>query len=290
MEHVLLLDQKPAPDLEQGSIFFVGTATVLLRYAGFTILTDPNFLHQGQKVYLGMGLHSTRQTEPGMRWEDLPPIDFVLLSHLHEDHFDREVARRLHKDVPIVTTKKAARELDRQGFHRTFGLDTWDSINCVRVGSRARITAMPGVHAPGPFRFLLPPVMGSMIEFEHGPVGSPALYRVYVSGDTLLHDDLNRIPERYPGIDLGLFHLGGTRIFGLLKVTMDGQDGVRALEIVAPDLAIPVHYDDYDVFKSPLSDFQIAVRRAGLEHKVRYLSRGSTYAFTVPEQRRRLAA
>lgn len=35
------------PDFETGEIFFIGTATVLLRYAGLTILTDPNFLHQG---------------------------------------------------------------------------------------------------------------------------------------------------------------------------------------------------------------------------------------------------
>jgi hypothetical protein len=35
-------------DRAQGSIFFIGNATVLLRYAGFTILTDPNFLHRGE--------------------------------------------------------------------------------------------------------------------------------------------------------------------------------------------------------------------------------------------------
>ncbi len=35
-----------ATDLAQGSILFVGTATVVLRYADFTILTDPNFLHR----------------------------------------------------------------------------------------------------------------------------------------------------------------------------------------------------------------------------------------------------
>lgn len=41
------------PDYASGSLFFIGTATVLLRYAGFTILTDPNFLHQGDHVHLG---------------------------------------------------------------------------------------------------------------------------------------------------------------------------------------------------------------------------------------------
>ena len=35
----------PAPDVTTGSIFFIGNATVLIRYAGFTILTDPTFIH-----------------------------------------------------------------------------------------------------------------------------------------------------------------------------------------------------------------------------------------------------
>jgi predicted pyridoxine 5'-phosphate oxidase superfamily flavin-nucleotide-binding protein len=43
------------PDLGSGSLFLVGSATVLLRYAGFTIVTDPNFLHQGDRVHLGYG-------------------------------------------------------------------------------------------------------------------------------------------------------------------------------------------------------------------------------------------
>ena len=43
-------------DFATGSIFFVGTATVIIRYAGFTILTDPNFLHAGDHVHLGYGL------------------------------------------------------------------------------------------------------------------------------------------------------------------------------------------------------------------------------------------
>ena len=55
--HTLTLEAGGAPaDFSRGSIFFVGTATVILRYAGFTILTDPNFLHAGDHVHLGYGL------------------------------------------------------------------------------------------------------------------------------------------------------------------------------------------------------------------------------------------
>jgi len=39
-----------------GSLFFVGTATTIIRFGGFTLLTDPNFLHQGERVHLGYGL------------------------------------------------------------------------------------------------------------------------------------------------------------------------------------------------------------------------------------------
>lgn len=54
-----------------GSIFFVGTATVVLRHAGLTILTDPNFLHAGDHVHLGYGLRAERRTDPAIEFEQL---------------------------------------------------------------------------------------------------------------------------------------------------------------------------------------------------------------------------
>jgi hypothetical protein len=96
-----------ASDRAQGSIFFVGNATVILSYAGFTILTDPNFLHRGDHVHLGHGMTAARRTDPALELEALPPIDFVLLSHMHEDHFDREVERRVDHSLP-------QRQYDRQ--------------------------------------------------------------------------------------------------------------------------------------------------------------------------------
>ncbi len=46
------------------TLTFVGTATTVLRLGSFTLLTDPNFLHQGQRAYLGKGLWTRRLTEP----------------------------------------------------------------------------------------------------------------------------------------------------------------------------------------------------------------------------------
>ena len=269
-----------SPDLSQGSVYFIGTATTLIRYGGFTLLTDPNFLHAGDQIHLGYGLISKRLTDPAMEIGDLPPLDPCLLSHMHADHFDRVAAARLPKDLPIATTPGAARDLRRKGFRRPFGLKTWDFLTATKGNVRLRISSMPGRHGPGAFDALLPGVMGSMLDFESGP-GRPRV-RIYVSGDTLIHEALREIPRRYPGIDLALLHLGGTRILGIM-VTMDGRQGAEALRIIRPRKAIPIHYDDYPVFKSPLEDFQRAVREAGLEDKVEYLRRGETFTFAVPE-------
>lgn len=254
-----------------GSVQFIGTATVLLRFHGFTILTDPNFLHKGDRVRLGYGLTSERLTNPAIDLADLPPIDFVLLSHLHEDHFDRIVQERLDRDTPIVTTREAAAKLRKLGFRKCTGLTTWDAIDIGKGGAHLRITSLPARHGAGGLQFLLPSVMGALLDFGN--------YRLYVSGDTLVFDELAEIPKRWPGIDMALLHVGGTRLLGLFKVTMDGADGVRLMRLVAPRITVPIHYNDYDVFASPLEDFQNEVKQAGLVSKVIYLRHGEAYTF-----------
>lgn len=266
------------PDFSTGEIFFVGTATVLLRYAGFTILTDPNFLHQGDHVHLHYGIKSARLTNPAIELEELPQLDFIMLSHMHEDHFDRVVEQKLDKNLPIITTPHATEKLKKKGFHAAQAIATWESLDVVKGDARVQITSMPGRHGPGILNALLPPVMGSMLDF-HTSTGEKT-FRLYVSGDTLVYDELKEIPQRFGNIDLALLHLGGTRIFGVM-LTMDAQQGVQIMQIIAPRTAIPIHYNDYTVFKSPLEDFKKAVAQAGLQDKVRYLSHGETYRFGV---------
>lgn len=280
---VVLPAQKETPDLRNGSLFFVGTATVILRYAGFSILTDPNFLHLGEHVHLGYGLKAKRLTNPAIGFGALPTIDMVLLSHLHEDHFDRLVAKKLSKTVPIVTTSKAAKTLrNKMGFRVVHGLQTWQSLTFVKGSSQLKITSTPGKHGPGPLNAALPQVMGSLLEFQND--SGKTAFRMYISGDTLIHRQLREIPKRFPDIDLALLHLGGTRLFGVL-LTMDAKQGVEAIKIINPREAIPIHYNDYDVFKSPLEDFRKAVEEAKLQKIVRYLGRGDTYNIQIPDNR-----
>src|SRR3954464_12810259 len=143
------LEGEPA-DSDEGALTFIGTATVLLQCGGFTLLTDPNFLHAGDHAYLGLGLRSKRLLDPAMEIADLPPLDLVVLSHHHGDHFDHIAARDLPKDVPIVTTAHAAKKLGREGFTRALAMNTWEAVSFHRDDERLSITSLPGLHAPGP--------------------------------------------------------------------------------------------------------------------------------------------
>jgi L-ascorbate metabolism protein UlaG (beta-lactamase superfamily) len=253
------------------SLTFVGTATTVLRLGSFTLLTDPNFLHRGQRAYLGKGLWSRRLTEPAVAPAELPQLDAVLLSHLHGDHFDRVARRELNRSQPVITTPHAAHTLRRWGFDAE-GVEEWDCRVLAREGETLTVTALPAVHARGLLGRLLPPVMGTMLEHtQDGHVRR----RVYLSGDTLTGDHLDEIARRHPVIDLAVVHLGGTRVL-FHTVTMDGGQGVDFLRRVQPDSAIPVHYDDYRVFRSPLEDFEAHARAARLDHLVHVVRRGDT--------------
>ncbi|MFF8812365.1 MBL fold metallo-hydrolase [Streptomyces pactum] len=263
-------------------ITFIGNATLLIRYGDLTLLTDPNFLHRGQYAYLGKGLFSRRLTEPALGVRDLPPrLDAVVLSHLHGDHWDRVARRNLDRSLPVITTPHASRRLQGlYGFSRATGLPTWHHHALLGADAQVRVTALPGRHGPGPARRLLPPVMGSLLEF--GPPGGPVRLRIYLTGDTLVFPGIEEIARRCPEIHLAVVHLGGTRLPGGLLVTMDAAQGARLVRTVRPRQVMPVHYEDYTVMRSPLSDFLAETRRSQFPADVLMCRRGERVRIEAP--------
>mgnify|MGYP005850816641 FL=1 len=265
------------PSKDEGSIVFVGNATTVIRKDGFTILTDPNFIHAGDHAHLGYGLKTKRLTDPAIEIDQLPPLDLCVLSHMHGDHWDHIATEKLRKDLPIITTGGAVGYLKKKGFTRLYSLNTWDEIKINKGDRWLKITSMPGKHAPGILSIALPQVMGSMLEWGTGE--SKPDFRLYITGDTLIINDLKEIPKRFPEIDLALLHLGGTMILGLVMVTMDAKQGIEMVHIIRPANFIPIHYNDYEAFKSPLEEFIKRVKDEGMESRVHYLKHGDTFSF-----------
>jgi L-ascorbate metabolism protein UlaG (beta-lactamase superfamily) len=239
-------------------VTFIGNATTLLRLGDFTLLTDPNFVSAGSRVHLGYGAWTRRLVDPAITIDQLPRLDGVLLSHLHGDHFDRIARTELAHSTPIFTTPQARKRLRRWDFSAVRGLPTWETYDWTRGRQQLRITAVPGRHGPGLVDRLLPDVMGSVVELH---IDRVCRLRLYITGDTLHRDALAEIPRRFGDIDAMIIHLGGTKLLGLL-LTMDDRQGVALTELIRPKLTVPVHYDDYSVFTSPLNRY---LSRAG-EH------------------------
>ncbi|KAH7033662.1 uncharacterized protein B0I36DRAFT_321855 [Microdochium trichocladiopsis] len=175
-----------------------------------------------------------------------------------------------------------------------------------QAGPVVKITGMPGKHVPpGPLSVAndilkaVPPTNGWLLQLGYEEAADSSSggggdgqeiktgYRIYISGDTLFVDDLKEIPKHFneQRLDLMLVHLGGTTIPGpsmpLLMVTMDAEQGFKLMQLMDPDVTIPIHFDDYDVFLSPLSDFKDKVETEGWGDRVVYLDRGEMYRFKV---------
>lgn len=93
---------KPAPRVDDLTVTMVGHATLLIQVAGLNLLTDPVWSDRASPLAFA---GPKRVTAPGIAFDDLPPVDAILLSHNHYDHLDLATLRRLHATHdPLVLT------------------------------------------------------------------------------------------------------------------------------------------------------------------------------------------
>jgi len=195
-----------SPELSGGSIRFIGNATLLIRYGGLTILTDPNFIHKHEQVLIGYGMEARRLTDPTTGIGELPPLDLIVLSHFHGDHFDQVAEQELAKALPIVTVPEAAEELEQRGFRNTRPVPTWSAVEVTKGDVDLRISAMPGRHGPPLSDLVLPEVMGSETEFESKGRPLQALHHRRHPGDRRAQNHRAALSAHRSGIPASRWH------------------------------------------------------------------------------------
>jgi L-ascorbate metabolism protein UlaG (beta-lactamase superfamily) len=187
--------------------------------------------------------------------------------------------RDLDRSLPVITTEHAAEALQKQGFGGAHALHAWETMTVSKGSATLRVTALPGRPARGILGGLLSPVLGMLLEFLPG-IGRAA-YRVYLSGDTVLHGALTEIPRRFPDIDLALLHVGGARLFGV-RTSLNARQGLELARALAPYAVIPLYCDDHERSRSPIAAFLAAAQTAGYGDRVEQLAPGASYNFRIP--------
>jgi L-ascorbate metabolism protein UlaG (beta-lactamase superfamily) len=139
-ERVIVKPAKPRelPPLAPGEMraIWVGHATVLIQTPELNILTDPIWSENAGPFGFGPG----RVVEPGIRFDDLPKIDLVIVSHNHYDHMDLDTIKRLHaRDKPIIVSSLGNDALLNRTGTKAIALD-WGQRTVVKPGVEVVVT------------------------------------------------------------------------------------------------------------------------------------------------------
>ncbi len=237
----------------------VGGPTLLLRWAGRAVLSDPTFDAPGE--YPGP-VTLRKLTGPAVAAADLGPIDLALVSHdQHADNLD-VAGRALLGSVPtVVSTTTAAGRVPG-----VVGLEPWQVLPLGDDG--ATVTAVPALHGPEGAEVLTGPVVGFLLRAPGAPT-------VYVSGDNASVDLAAAIAREAPDIRIAVLHVGAANTGRFAEpLTLDAQRAVAVARLMPDAVVVPVHADGWAHFTEPVDAVVRAFADAGLADRLQVVVPG----------------
>ena len=218
-------------------VTFVNHSTVLLQQRSSNILTDPIWSERASPFsWIG----PRRRRKPGVRREDLPPIDAVLISHDHYDHMDLPTLRQLavDKHPAFIVPARLAPLLRAANIGPAQELDWGQSLSLPNVV----IHCVPAVHfsARGIWDRNKTLWCGYVIESQ-GRL-------VYFAGDTGFGPHFAQIRERFGAPHLALLPIGAyePRWF-MSPVHMAPDEAVRAHEVLGAKTSVAIHHGTFQL-------------------------------------------
>jgi L-ascorbate metabolism protein UlaG (beta-lactamase superfamily) len=242
----------PPPERVDGGrlrVTIVNHATTLIQVDGKNILTDPIW---SERCSPSQSIGPKRHRAPGIRFDDLPPIDLVLISHNHYDHLDVPTLRMLHRHHRprfLVHLGNGAL-LQRNGIGNVRELDWWDS--------EGDIVAVPAQHFSA----------RALSDRNHNLWGGFVIRsesgNIYFAGDTGWGRHFEQIAQRFSRIRLALLPIGAYLPRWFMKPAhINPQEAVDAHLALKATTSVPMHYGTWalgdDGATQPVEDLERAI-------------------------------
>ncbi|MBW2425954.1 MAG: MBL fold metallo-hydrolase [Deltaproteobacteria bacterium] len=224
---------------------WVGHATLLIQVEHLTILTDPIWSKRASPVsWAG----PRRQVAPGLAFEDLPPIDLVLLSHNHYDHMDLPTLRRLAErsaETRFLVGMGNGRLLQKNGIENVIELDWGEKVS---IGD-ATVHCLPAQHWSNRG-------LGDRREAlwaSWAVVG--AQRRFYFGGDTGYFSGFERIGEALGPFDLAALPIGAYEPSPMMQpVHLNPEEAVQAGRDLRAERMVGIHFGTFVLAGEPFDE------------------------------------
>lgn len=230
---------KPVEQTNDGElrVTYINHATVLIQMDGLNILTDPIWSERaGPLSWLG----SKRVRSPGVKMEDLPGIDVILISHDHYDHLDLTTMKHLNeKYTPQILVGLGVKPILKDlKSDKIVELDWWQDYNYEQSGMK--FIFVPAKHGSGRSLWGDNKTLwgGFVMEGKNG--------RVYYAGDTGYEDFLDSIKNRFGSFRLTILPIGSYEKRWYMKTQhMNPEDAVRAHKLLQSNQSVGFHFGTF---------------------------------------------
>lgn len=217
-------------------ITFVNHSTLLIQWDGINILTDPIWSQRAGPL---QGLGPKRVCEPGINFEDLPPIDLVLISHNHYDHMDLSTLRQIQNQFhPLFITGLGNRDyLERKKLENVIELDWWQKIT---PKAHIDITFVPSKH------FSMRNVWNRNKTLWGGFVLKKEDELLYFAGDTAYGAHFKEIRNHFGSPKIAFLPIGAFEPRWFMEIVhMSPDEAIQAHQDLGSPKSIAIHFGTF---------------------------------------------
>jgi L-ascorbate metabolism protein UlaG (beta-lactamase superfamily) len=217
---------------------------------------------------------------PGLKIEDLPEIDVVVISHAHYDHLDTDTLDRLpnREKITAIVPLGLGKYFTERNFGKVIEVDWYDDVELPSDSGSFKLTAYPAIHWSSRSLFDMNKTLWMSYGFSAGG------HSVFHSGDTETHPYVFKqvgahMAAHHGGCDLGLMSIGAYAPRKMMKgAHMTPEGGVQVGREIGCKSLVPMHWGTFILSLEPVSEPHTRFRKAAGAESLR-MKIGETIGF-----------